>query len=345
VIETKTGLPSRIEMVKAMLASDASYDGVFLSAVRTTSIFCRPSCRARKPKPENLEFFASAREAIREGYRPCLRCRPLEIGETPGWVSRLLAEPARRWRDADLREIGIEPARARRWFQKRYGMTFQAFCRGRRLSGTLAKLRGGESLDSAVFDSGYASHSGFREAFAKSFDATPGRAGSVEAITLAWMESPLGPMVAGATSAGVCLLEFTDRRALERELSELRRVFRRPVVSGENEWLRRVRSELELYFQGKLKAFTPPLDPAGAPFERKVWGELLKIPYGETRSYEELASAIGNPSACRAVGSANGRNRIAILVPCHRVVRKDGTLGGYGGGPWRKQRLLELESR
>jgi AraC family transcriptional regulator of adaptative response/methylated-DNA-[protein]-cysteine methyltransferase len=341
-------LPSRREMVRAVLASDASYDAVFFAAVRTTAVFCRPSCRARKPRPENLEFFGAARDAMREGYRPCLRCRPLEGGAVPEWARSLLAaverEPARRFRDADLRNLGIEPARARRWFLKRYGLTFQAFSRGRRLSGTLAALRRGRSIDAAVIDGGYASHSGFREAFSKSFETPPGKARALEAVTLAWMETPLGPMVAGATAEGICLLEFTDRRALERELAGLRRLLGLPVVAGETPLIRRLRAELADYFRGERRDFTVPPVLTGAPFEREVWSELLKIPWGETRSYEELAAAIGRPSACRAVGSANGRNRIAILVPCHRVVRKDGTLGGYGGGLWRKQRLLEIES-
>jgi len=336
-------LPSRDVMLRALFDRDTAYDGVFFAAVRTTAIFCRPSCRARKPRPENVRFFERAREAMREGYRPCLRCRPLEIGKIPGWVASLLGaverEPGRRFREDDLRRMGFEPARTRRWFQERYGMTFQAFCRGRRLSGTLAALRQGRPIDAAVFESGYASHSGFRDAFARSFDAPPGRARSLESVSLAWIETPLGSMVAGATREGICFLEFTDRRRLEREFAALGR----PAVAGENDFTRRLREELGDYFLGRVRKFTLPLHLAGAPFERSVWNELLKIPCGETRSYEAIASAVGKPRACRAVGAANGRNRIAILVPCHRVVRKDGSLGGYGGGLWRKRRLLDIE--
>jgi AraC family transcriptional regulator of adaptative response/methylated-DNA-[protein]-cysteine methyltransferase len=342
-----TTLPGRREMFRALQESDPAYDGVFVAAVRTTSVFCRPSCRARKPKPENVEYFGSPREAIREGYRPCRRCRPLELGGTPAWVRTLLEavdrEPSRRFRDADLRTMGVEPARARRWFRDRYGMTFQAFSRGRRLSGTLSSLRRDSSIDAAVAGGGYESHSGFREAFARSFDAPPGEAIAVEAVSVSWIETPLGPMVAGATERGLCLLEFTDRRALERELADLRRRHGIPAVAGENDVLRRLRDEMGLYFQGRLKRFSVAPVLAGAPFETAVWSELLRIPYGETRSYEDLASAAGRPGACRAAGSANGRNRMAIVVPCHRVVRKDGTIGGYGGGLWRKRRLLEIE--
>ncbi len=343
----KLATPSTREMSRALFAGDATYDGVFFVGVRTTAVFCRPSCRARKPRPENVEYFGTVREAMRAGYRPCLRCRPLEDGEAPDWVRTLLAtverEPSRRLPDSDLRRMGIEPARARRWFRKRYGMTFQSFCRGRRLSGTLTALRRGSSIDAAVFEGGYGSHSGFRDAFARSFGSTPGRAESVEAVTLGWIETPLGPMVAGATRVGVCLLEFTDRRGLERELAEVRRRLGRPAEPGESDHIRRLREELGSYFQGKLRSFTTPVAAAGTPFEERVWRALREIPYGETRSYEDIAVNVGKPGACRGVGSANGRNPVAIVVPCHRVVRKDGTLGGYGGGLWRKRRLLEIE--
>lgn len=342
-MSTTAAVPSPREMTRALLERDSSYDGIFFAAVRSTSIFCRPSCGARKPRPENLEFFATAREALREGYRPCRRCLPMSIGAAPDWARGLLEaverDPGRRWRDADLRRLGIEPARARRWFLKRYGLTFQAFSRGRRLSGTLAALREGKSIDGAVGEGGYSSHSGFRTAFTRSFRATPGKAGTVEAVSLTWIETPLGPMAAGAAGEGICLLEFTDRRALERELKDMGR----PAVAGETPLLRQLRAELREYFAGTRRAFTVPVAFAGSPFQRRVWNELLRIPYGETRSYEDVARAAGRPAACRAVGSANGRNRIAIVVPCHRVVSKDGTIGGYGGGLWRKRRLLEIE--
>jgi AraC family transcriptional regulator of adaptative response/methylated-DNA-[protein]-cysteine methyltransferase len=165
----------------------------------------------------------------------------------------------------------------------------------------------------------------------------------VETVALSWVETPLGPMIAGATTDGICLLEFTDRRALERELADVRRRIGTPVASADNAPLKKLRAELAAYFRGELKTFTVKAVLDGAPFERRVWAELLKIPYGETRSYEALAEAAEHPGACRAVGSANGRNRIAIVVPCHRVVRKDGTLGGYGGGLWRKKFLLDVE--
>jgi AraC family transcriptional regulator of adaptative response/methylated-DNA-[protein]-cysteine methyltransferase len=185
--------------------------------------------------------------------------------------------------------------------------------------------------------------SGFSEAFGKHFGGPPGRGRQGECVLAAWLPTPLGPMVAAATGRGVCLLEFTDRRRLERQLAILGRRLRLPVVPGENDHVRRLREEVGEYFAGRRRAFEVPLHTTGTPFQERVWGELRRIPYGETRSYAEVARAVASPVAVRAVGQANGMNRIAIVLPCHRVVNTDGKLGGYGGGLWRKQRLLALE--
>jgi len=335
-------------MVAAFLAGDASYDGVFFTAVKTTGIFCRPACPARKPLPENVEFFATVREAMFAGYRACKRCTPLTApGTPPEWAARMIARldaaPDERIRAGDLRALGIDPGRARRWFKTHYGMTFTAFCRARRLSGALATIRQGGSVDDAVFESGFLSHSGFRDAFTKTFGTTPGKGEAIDSVCLAWIESPLGPLIAGADDRGVCLLEFSDRRMLEAQLKTLSRRLRRTLVPGEHHHLERLRSELAEYFAGTRKVFDVPLHAPGTSFQEKVWNALLTIPFGELRSYEQIAVAVGSPKAVRAVGRANGMNRIAIVIPCHRVVGKDGTPTGYGGGIWRKQRLLDLE--
>lgn len=340
-------LPPPREMERAYLAGDSGYDGIYFVAVRTTGIFCRPSCPA-KPLPRNVEYYATAREALFAGYRPCKRCRPLEAdGKPPDWVSGLLAEvegdPSARITDGDLRARGVDPARARRHFLAHYGMTFQAYCRARRLGKALGQIREGAILDDVALGNGYESHSGFREAFARTFGKPPGKSRDTDCVTVTWMESPLGPLVAGATQGGVCLLEFSDRRMLEAQFTSLRTHFAAAIVPGETDLLRRLRDELAAYFAGKLRTFTLPLQYPGTAFQRRVWEELLKIPYGETRSYEDLAHAVGVPGACRAVGRTNGLNRIAIVIPCHRVVNKGGKLGGYGGGLWRKQYLLDLE--
>lgn len=342
------GLPEVGEMERAFLAKDASYDGVFYLAVRTTGIFCRPSCPARKPLPQNVSYFPSVKSALFAGYRPCKRCHPLELpGTQPEWVSQILdrldEDPSARWSDADLQAAGVDPARLRRHFQKQYGMTFQAYCRGRRLGNALTAIRDGGALDEVILGYGYDSHSGFRDAFSKTFGKPPGQSRESDCIRLAWMESPIGPLVAGATETGICLLEFTDRRMLEAQFATLRSRFRLPLVPGSNGHLELLAQQLAEYFEGKRTRFTVPLDYPGTPFQRRVWEALLEIPCGETRSYGELARHLGLPGGARAVGHANGLNRIGIVIPCHRVIDASGGLGGYGGGVWRKRLLLDLE--
>jgi len=339
--------PNQLEMERAFLRGDPGYDGVFWAAVRTTGIFCRPSCSARKPRRENIEFFPTVKEAMFAGYRPCKRCRPLETnGRPPQWVATLLAKvdtDDARLTARELRAMRIEPARARRWFQRHYGMSFAAFCRARRLQRAFTQLRNGAELDDVVLGHGYESFSGFRAAFGKFFGAPPGRSRGADCIVTTMLESPLGPLIAGATRDGVCLLEFTDRRRIETQLASLARRFCLPLVPGKHAHLERLASELERYFAGELRDFTVPVVAPGTPFQERVWAELRRIRYGETISYAELARRVGRPGAQRAVGHANGLNRICIVVPCHRVVNSGGELGGYGGGLWRKRLLLERE--
>jgi AraC family transcriptional regulator of adaptative response/methylated-DNA-[protein]-cysteine methyltransferase len=341
-------LPPPSEMERAYRQSNSSYDGVFYLGVRTTGIFCRPSCGARKPMPKNVVYFATPREALFAGYRPCRRCRPMTaVGQPPAWVEKLIDEvdrnPQRRLTDTDIRSLGVDPTRARRFFRKNHGITFQAYCRSRRLGRALEQIRRGERLDDVALGHGYDSHSGFRDAFSRTFGKPPGKARSTDCISVAWIESPLGPLIAGASDKNLVLLEFTERRMLETQFATLRRHFKCPVIPGENSVLARLRHELTLYFKGELRKFTIPLDFPGSPFQERVWKELQKIPYGKTVSYEDLARKIGTPHAQRAVGHSNGLNRVAILIPCHRVINKNGLLGGYGGGLWRKQALLEME--
>ena len=346
--QTMPLLPNRQEMLRASHDKNADYDGVFFVAVKTTGIFCRPSCPSR-PNPENVEFFGSIKECLFAGYRPCKRCHPLQTnGAPPEWASKLIAraenEPDTRLRAGDLRALGVTPERARRWFKQHYGMSFVAWCRGHRLAGAFSRIRNGAKLDDAIFDSGFESHSGFREAFNRTFGDAPGRARRNGArIIIAMIESPLGPLLAGADDDGICLLEYTDRRMLETNLATMRKRFECAVVPGEHKWLTQLRRELTEYFAGDRREFSLPLATCGTPFQEKVWRELRLIPHGETISYDELARRIGQPTAQRAVARANGMNRICILIPCHRVIGKDGSLTGYGGGLWRKRLLLAVE--
>jgi AraC family transcriptional regulator of adaptative response/methylated-DNA-[protein]-cysteine methyltransferase len=335
-------------MYAALRARDGRYEGVFFAAICTTGVFCRPGCAARTPNPENVEYFATARDALAAGFRPCLRCRPLEPAEGAAWVRRLLErldrDPDRRWRDTDLRAAGVDPEAARRWFQRHHGMTFQAYQRMRRLARALGRIRHGVPVSRATFDAGFDSESGFREACSRLFGRAPRAAAGGRRLHLTRLMTPLGPMIAGAVEEGICLLEYADRRMLETQLRRLARLERGDIVPEGHPHLGRLDIELREYFAGSRRLFDVPVVATGTEFQERCWSYLRSIPYGETRSYERQAVEIGRPGASRAVGRANGDNRIAIVIPCHRVVRADGTLAGYGGGMWRKRRLLDLEA-
>lgn len=340
-------LPSASEMYRALVERDGSFEGLFYACVRTTGIFCRPTCHARKPRPENVEFAASIQEALHRGYRPCQLCSPMGASAgDPSWLEPLLADlkfhPNAKLQDQDLRARGLDPVQVRRTFKKRYGMTFQAYQRAARLGTAMKALHAGAGTLDAGLDAGYESDSGFREAFARVFGASPGRARGRAPLAASWIETPLGPMLAIATDDALELLEFVDRRALETELKALRaRVG--AAVPGDNAILQRTRDQLGEYFAGNRQSFDIPLAQRGSEFQLKAWRALREIPYGETRSYSDMARRIGSPAAVRAIGRVNGQNQVAIVVPCHRVIRADGTLCGYGGGRWRKQWLLDHE--
>lgn len=344
-------LPPRSEMVRALQAQDASYDGVFWIAVRTTGIFCRPGCRPpRAPKPENVEFFGSVQECVFAGYRPCKLCRPdAAQGGIPPEISRLLADveaqPEARFTASELRSRGLTPERVRRWFHEHHGMTFAAWCRARRLSRAFTEIREQGDLDEATLGSGFSSHSGFRQAFEQTFGHPPGAAVEIDKdpLRVTFLDTPVGRMLAAANENGVALLEFNDRRMLPANYETMRQRFGVSVVPGTHRHLDQLGDELAEYFKGQRRSFEVPLAPHGTAFQEKVWAELGRIPFGETIPYDTLARRIEQPTALRAVARANGQNRISILIPCHRVIGKDGTLTGYGGGLWRKRLLLELE--
>ena len=337
-------------MYRALTERDVAFDGLFYVAVRTTGIFCRSVCSARTPRRENVEFFATPHDALYAGYRPCLRCRPLERSRaSPRVVEQLLAaveaDPSGRLRDADLERMGIDPSSARRAFQRYCGMSFQAYHRARRMGMALNGIREGKSMIDLQLDHGFESGSGFREAFARIFGTPPSHARNVDCLYARWFESPLGALLALANDEGLQLLEFIDRRGLERELQLLRRRMPQHIVPGEHPHLDQIGNEIAEYFAGRSLFFKTPIKLEGSPFQRAVWEALREIPPGATRSYAEIAMRVGKPSAVRAVGRANGDNKLAIIVACHRVIGADGTLTGYGGGLWRKAWLLEHERR
>ena len=342
-------LPDPDTLYTALLQRDSTYEGIFVVGVKTTGVFCRPTCRARMPKRENVEFFGSAHEALMHGYRPCKICTPLEYkGAPPAWLKPLLEEindgtPVK-LNDSHLRQRGLNPSRVRYWFKKQHGMTFQGYLRMLRIGQAFGRIRHGEKVASTAFESGYQSLSGFTDSFKKTAHFAPSRSQSQHIIPTTRVLTPLGPMLAGATDEGICLLEFVDRRMLETQLSRISRLLNAKVVPGFHPYFDRLSQQLNEYFSGARKEFDIPLVLPGTPFQQKVWAGLQSIPYGSTRPYKEQAQAIGSPNAVRAVARANGDNRIAILIPCHRVIGANGELVGYGGGLSRKQYLLKLES-
>lgn len=337
-------------MYQASLNKDSSFEGVFFTAVKTTGVFCRPSCTARKPKIENVEFFKTSKECILKGYRPCKICKPLEkLNETPVFIKQLIDEltenPSIKFKDYDLIKRGIEPSQIRRWFLKNHGITFQAFQRMFRINAAFKKINNGESVTEAAFDSGFESLSGFGDSFKTIFGVSPKNSKSQKIIDLKRIETPLGTMYACAVEEGICLLEFTDRKMLETEFKTISKLLNATIVQGYNKHFEILEKQLSEYFEGKRKEFTVPLYMIGTEFQKLVWNALQQIPIGTTKSYKEQAIITGNPEAIRAVANANGMNRISILIPCHRVIGSDGQLTGYGGGLWRKQHLIELEQR
>ncbi len=343
-------LPPADTMYQALLKRDASFEGIFFVGVRTTGIFCRPTCSAKKPARQNVDFFPTPREALQGGYRPCLRCQPMDPDkQPPKLLERLRAEvekaPGGRLTDKELSALSIDPSTARRQFKRHYGMTFQAYHRARRMGLALREVRKGSRVEEAKDGSGFESASGFREAFTRIFGDAPSVASARAALFAERIDTPLGAMLAVADDEGLRLLEFTDRRALERELTILRHRLRTSVVPGQHPHLDAIRTQLAEYFAGTRAAFDVPIAPVGSDFQRRTWDLLRSIPPAETRSYSWMAEGLKIPGARRAVGRANGTNMLCIIIPCHRVIRADGTLCGYGGGLWRKKWLLEHERK
>ena len=345
-------LPPNETMYRALVNRDTSFEGIFFVGVRTTGIFCRPTCTAKKPARENIDFFATSSEALESGYRPCLRCHPMDLNQRPPkLIERLRTEveraPGGRLTDKELMALAIDPSTARRQFKRHYGMTFQAYHRARRMGLALSRVRQGSRVEEARNGSGFESESGFREAFTRVFGEPPtnARASASAPLFAERIDTPLGGMVAVADDDGLRLLEFFDRRATERELSLLRKRLRTNLVPGKHRHLEAVSSQLADYFSGKDLNFNIPLAPIGSQFQLRAWKVLQSIPAGETRSYSWMAKQLGDENARRAVGRANGTNMICIIIPCHRVIRADGTLCGYGGGLWRKKWLLDHERR
>ncbi|WP_207385981.1 bifunctional transcriptional activator/DNA repair enzyme AdaA [Legionella gresilensis] len=336
------------EYYQALINKDTNYEGIFFVGVKTTGVFCRPTCSARKPKFEHCEFFNKAQDALLTGYRPCKRCQPLS---SPNQVSDLIQflvqavedNPEKRWKESDFQQLSVDASTARRQFKKRFGMTFVAYARARRLGIAMKQIREGDSVINTQLTIGYESGSGLRDAFSRHLGIAPSHSEHQFILYASWLDTKLGPMIAISSDSALYLLEFVDRRGLEREIEYLKAKTKACILPGKTCPITSIEKELAAYFDGKLQSFKTPVFILGTPFQQKVWDELKKIPAGETRTYLDIAKSIDKPSAFRAVAQANGANQLAIIIPCHRVINENGQLGGYGGGIARKEWLINLE--
>ena len=328
----------------AFMRRDRAWDGRVIGAVRTTGIYCKPSCPARRPKREHVEFFVSGEEARAAGYRACLRCKPDEVGRARDAVAkavRLIEQAEEVPSLSDLAEaVGYAPHHFQRLFKRDLGVSPAEYARALRNRRTEAALKANGRVTDAVYDAGYAGPSSFYSDAKERLGMTPSAwrdGGRGETIRWAHFDSPLGQMLIAATSKGICRLTFDDSE------QSLRRYFPNAIVVEDTGGLKDLVEGALAAIESPLAARELPIDVAGTAFQEAVWRELRKIPTGETRSYAQIAAAIGQPKAVRAVGTANGDNHVAVLIPCHRVIRSDGTLGGYAGGLDRKRKLLAAE--
>ena len=328
----------------AFMRRDRSWDGRIIGAVTTTGIYCKPSCPARRPKREHVIFYSSTDEARAAGFRPCMRCKPDEVGRDREAVAAAvkLIEQAE---DAPTLEqlaaaVGYAPHHFQRIFKRDLGVSPAEYARALRNRRAEAALKANGRVTDAVYDAGYSGPSGFYSDAKERLGMTPSAwrdGGRGETIRWTHFDSPLGQMLIAATSKGICRLTFDDSE------DSLRRLFPKATIVKDEGGLKELVEGALAAIERPLAAPDLPIDVAGTAFQEAVWRELRKIPAGETRSYAEIAAAIGAPKAVRAVGSANGDNHVVVLIPCHRVIRSDGSLGGYGGGIERKKKLLAAE--
>ena len=328
----------------AFMRRDRAWDGRVIGAVHTTGIYCKPSCPAKRPKRENVEFFTTGEEASAAGYRSCMRCKPDEVGRDRAAVSaavKLIEAAEEPPSLADLADaVGYAPHHFQRLFKRDLGVSPAEYARGLRNRRAENALKASGRVTDAIYDAGYSGPSGFYSDAKERLGMTPSAwrdGGRGETVRWTHFASPLGEMLIAATSKGICRLTFNDSEA------SLRRLFPKATIVEDAGGLKQLVEGALAAIEHPATMPDLPIDVAGTAFQEAVWRELRKIPPGETRSYAQIAAAIGQPTAVRAVGTANGDNHVAVLIPCHRVIRSDGTLGGYAGGLDKKRMLLAAE--
>ncbi len=331
----------------AVLARDRAWDGRFVTGVMSTGIYCRPSCAARHPARENVRFFVDGAAARAAGLRPCKRCRPDELARDRAAVQTVLeairdAEETTPRLDELAALTGYSPAHLQKLFKRETGLSPAAYARALRSERAGEALGAADRVTDAIYDAGYSAPSRFYEEMEGRLGMQPSawrNGGQGVAIHWARVETELGPMLVAATDKGVCRLTFDTDEA------DLRRRFPRAEFDRGGLDFTALVEQVVDQVNRPGRSHDIPLDVQGTAFQEAVWRKLREIPPGETRSYGELAAALGNPKASRAVGGANGANPVAVLVPCHRVIAADGSLGGYAYGPEVKRKLLARERR
>jgi AraC family transcriptional regulator, regulatory protein of adaptative response / methylated-DNA-[protein]-cysteine methyltransferase len=341
---------SEADRWQAVLDRDSSHDGRFVFAVSSTGVYCRPSCPARRPRRENVAFFSKPEEAEKAGYRACLRCRPRALGSAQSAVVKAICRYLERNLDEPVtlarlgREFRQSPFHLQRTFKAALGITPRAYADSCRMDQLKHNLRAGHSVTRSLYDAGYGSSSRLYERTASQLGMTPDkyRRGAVSAvIRYTFTDSPLGRMLIAATDKGICAIQFADS---DEELeSGLKHEFPFAIRRRDADGLRQWEQDLLRQLRGHKPNSALPLDIQATAFQRKVWTYLQSIPFGATRSYGEVAKAIRRPTATRAVARACATNRLAVAIPCHRVVRENGEMGGYRWGVERKKALLEME--
>lgn len=333
-----------------VIARDPRQDGRFVFAVRTTGIYCRPSCPSRRPRRDSVEFFEDPQQAEQAGYRACLRCKPTQIStqaKAVMFARRLLDEAEGVLTLAELSQrVGVSPFHLQRLFKRATGLSPREYQSARRMQHVKHGLRKGDDVTTALYDAGFGSPSRLYEKSGQQLGMTPGtyRRGGVGAtVNYAILPSALGRVLVAATSRGLCAVRFGETAAeLKRELRE---EFHAAAIVRDDAALQPYIQPLLASMRGERVTIDLPLDVRATAFQKKVWDALRTIPRGETRSYSEVARDIGDPHAVRAVARACASNPVAIAIPCHRVVRSDGDLAGYRWGITRKRKLLERERR
>ena len=338
---------------QAVMARDARADGSFVYAVRSTGIYCRPSCASRRPRRERTAFFADAAAAEHAGFRACRRCRPSEPGAADPWVERV--RDACRLLAGDLEgrmtlralsaRIGGSPGHLQRNFKRIAGVSPREYADACRLERVKRELKGGAAVTTALYEAGYGSSSRLYERAASQMGMTPAtysRGGAGMVIQFAVASCPLGRLLVAATPRGVCAIRMgSDAAALEHDL---RREFPEATVVRDTGSLLRTMQAVVAHLEGRRQTLDLPLDVRATAFQRQVWQALAAIPYGSTRSYKEIAEAVGRPRAARAVARACAANPVALAIPCHRVVPSAGGTGGYRWGAARKKALIAKEA-